>query len=232
MARTRWPPICETPASCPGQADRTGSAGGCLKTTGTRPTGQCQDNQAASGLIAGQTGSQRRPYARTHAKPRKQGRKLYPHPPCRLFACSSRWLRSGTGAQIILLCAVTTAARACRPASDDDLPLPQVDVARLGVLRVVADRGQPRAGCPVAARRRPGGRPGLGPSPPGLTAADSKCMGARGWTAVAENHRDGDQSNGSNKPDQDYGSLQATTVVQRLSAASAIAAPVWRVAQR
>jgi len=30
MARTRWPPICETPASCPGQADRTGSAGGCL----------------------------------------------------------------------------------------------------------------------------------------------------------------------------------------------------------
>jgi len=30
MARTRWPPTCETPASCPGQADRTGSAGGCL----------------------------------------------------------------------------------------------------------------------------------------------------------------------------------------------------------
>src|SRR5262249_59394628 len=32
--RTRWPPICETPASCPGQADRTGSAGGCLKRPG------------------------------------------------------------------------------------------------------------------------------------------------------------------------------------------------------
>ncbi len=30
MARTRWPPICETPASGTGQADRTGSAGGCL----------------------------------------------------------------------------------------------------------------------------------------------------------------------------------------------------------
>src|ERR1700745_378044 len=30
MARTRWPPICETPASCPGQADRPGGAGGCL----------------------------------------------------------------------------------------------------------------------------------------------------------------------------------------------------------
>ena len=28
---------------------------------------------------------------------------------------SSRCLRSGTGAQIILLCAATTAARACRP---------------------------------------------------------------------------------------------------------------------
>jgi hypothetical protein len=36
-----------------------------------------------------------------------------------------------------------------------------------GVLRVVADRGQPRAGCPVAARRLPGGRPSRGPSAPG-----------------------------------------------------------------
>jgi len=118
------------------------------------------------------------------------------------------------------------------PASDDDLPLPQVDVARLGVLRVVADRGWPRAGCPVAPRRRPGGRPGFGPSPPGLTAADSKCMGARGWTAVAENHRDGDQSDGGEKPGQDRGSLQAATAVRRFSAAPARAAAVRRVAQR
>jgi len=37
--------------------------------------------------------------ARTTAKPRKQGRKLYPHPPCRIRACDSskcrsRWWRS------------------------------------------------------------------------------------------------------------------------------------------
>jgi hypothetical protein len=67
---------------------------------------------------------------------------------------------------------------------------------------------------------------------PGADPADSKCTGARCRTTVAENHRDGDQGNGSDKPDQDYGSLQAATVVRRLSAASAMAAPVWRVAQR
>jgi len=54
------------------------------------------------------------------------------------------------------------------PASDDDLLLPQVDVATVRVLWVVADHGQlPRAGCSVAARRRSGGRPGRGHSPRG-----------------------------------------------------------------
>ena len=74
MARTRRPPICETPASRPGQADRTGSAGSCLKTTGTRPTGRSQDNHHG---VRPDNRSDRvpaRPYARSHAKPRKQGR--------------------------------------------------------------------------------------------------------------------------------------------------------------
>src|SRR5215472_14142436 len=117
------------------------------------------------------------------------------------------------------------------PASDDDLPLPQVDVAMLGVLRVVADRGQPRAGCPVAASAS-WWPPRPRPFAPGLTAADSKCVGARGRTAVAENHRDGDDSDGGEKPGQDRGSLQAATAVRRFSAAPARAAAVRRAAQR
>ena len=56
----------------PGRSDR--QRRWVPETTGTRPTGRYQDNQAASDRIAGQTGSQRRPYARSHAKPRKQGR--------------------------------------------------------------------------------------------------------------------------------------------------------------
>ena len=36
-----------------------------------------------------------RPYARTHVKPRKQGRKLYPHPPCRIGAADSLPSRMG-----------------------------------------------------------------------------------------------------------------------------------------
>jgi hypothetical protein len=90
-----------------------------------------------------------------------------------------------------------------------------------GVLRVVADRGQPRAGCPVAARRGSWWPPRPRPFAQGLTAADSECMGACGRTAVAENHRDGDQSDGSEKPGQDRGSLQAATAVRRFSAAPA-----------
>src|ERR1700745_1146614 len=83
--------------------------------------------------------------------------------------------------------------------------------------------------------RMPGGRapaawwpPRPRPFAPGLTAADSKCMGARGRTAVAENHRDGDQSDGGEKPGQDRGSLQAATAVRRFSAASARAVAVRR----
>jgi hypothetical protein len=34
MARTRWPSDLGTPASSPGRADQTGSAGGCQKTWG------------------------------------------------------------------------------------------------------------------------------------------------------------------------------------------------------
>jgi hypothetical protein len=121
--RTRWPLICETPASCPGQADRTGSAGGCLNTTRTQPTGRYQDNpHTASGRITGQTGSQPRPYARNHPKPRKQGRKLYSHPPCRFSTPWSLSRLSTCCAQIILSWTDRVSPATLTPASDNAGP--------------------------------------------------------------------------------------------------------------
>ena len=70
------------------------------------------------------------------------------------------------------------------------------------------------------------------PAALGLSKDPFHMHGARGRTAVAENHRDGDQSDGGEKPGQDRGSLQAATAVRRFSAAPARAAAVRRVAQR
>src|SRR5215471_12463302 len=55
MARTRWPPDLATPASGPGQADQTGSAGGCQKEPGP---GRQVDPKTTSGVsrLAGQAG--------------------------------------------------------------------------------------------------------------------------------------------------------------------------------
>ena len=48
MARTRWPSDLATPASCPGQADQTGSAGGCQKTWGPADRSSRRTARAAS----------------------------------------------------------------------------------------------------------------------------------------------------------------------------------------
>ncbi len=84
MARTRWPPACETPASCPGQADRTGRAGGCQRLGPGRQAG-IKTTRTASRRKAGQTGSERS-YART---PQNRGStaKHYPHPPA--YRCAA-----------------------------------------------------------------------------------------------------------------------------------------------
>ena len=52
---------------------------------GPRPTDRFARQPAGVSRFAGQAGTQARPYARTTANQRKQGRKHYPHPPCRLF---------------------------------------------------------------------------------------------------------------------------------------------------
>jgi hypothetical protein len=71
------------------------------ETTGTRPAGRYQDNLAASSRIAGQTGSQPGPYARSHANPRKQGRSSIHILPADYFHGALRrefiafWLASG-----------------------------------------------------------------------------------------------------------------------------------------
>ena len=48
MARTRWPPDPENPGLFPGQADQTGSAGGCHKTWDPADRSIPKDNTPAS----------------------------------------------------------------------------------------------------------------------------------------------------------------------------------------
>jgi hypothetical protein len=93
MARTRWPSDLGTPASCPGQADQTGSAGGCLKNLGPGRQGDLKTARAApadSEVRPGPRPPTLRPHQpkTTEAGPEaeKQGRKHYPHPPCRIPA--------------------------------------------------------------------------------------------------------------------------------------------------
>src|SRR6516165_511660 len=55
MARTRWPSDLGTPASSPGQADQTGSAGGCQKNLGAADRSFPKTTSGVSRL-AGQAG--------------------------------------------------------------------------------------------------------------------------------------------------------------------------------
>jgi hypothetical protein len=108
MARTRWSSELRIPASCPGQADQTGSAGSCLKTW-ARPTdrfaGQPERRQPIrrSGRDPGP-----RPYAHTTAKQRMQGRKHYPHPPCRFRIRNCCAVDSPESTPILQICAIAT----------------------------------------------------------------------------------------------------------------------------
>ena len=84
MARTRWPTDLGTPASSQARQIRPAAPVGAMKP-GTRPTdrfaGQPERRQPnrRSGRDPGP-----RPYAHARSKPGKQGRKHYPHPPCRI----------------------------------------------------------------------------------------------------------------------------------------------------
>ncbi len=73
------------PGLFPGQADQTGSAGGCPGTLDPGRQIVSQDNPNGVSRIGGQAGTQRPltlPRART--KPGTQGRGPYPHSPCRI----------------------------------------------------------------------------------------------------------------------------------------------------
>ena len=105
MARTRWPSDLATPASCPGQADQTGSAGGCQKTWGPADRSSRRTARAASAESEDRPAPRPRPYAHTTAKPRKQGRKHCPHSPCRIFVSDGRADRLPERLRIIRFCA-------------------------------------------------------------------------------------------------------------------------------
>jgi hypothetical protein len=65
------------------------------------------------------------------------------------------------------------------------------------------------------------GEPATSLDPGRLTCADSECVGAWGWPAAAEEHRDGDHGDGGEKPGQHRGSLQAAVAMRRLYPAQA-----------
>jgi hypothetical protein len=98
VARTRWPSDLRTPASCTGQADQTGSAGGYQ---GLGPADRSISRQPERRRPIRRSGQDPglRPYARTRPKPRKQGRKHNPHPPCRLCAACQWLVRRSRAAQ-------------------------------------------------------------------------------------------------------------------------------------
>jgi len=74
MARTRWPSDLGTPASCPGQADQTGSAGGCQELG---PADKSISRQPERRRPIRRSGRDPGPwpYAHTRPKPRRHGRK-------------------------------------------------------------------------------------------------------------------------------------------------------------
>ena len=92
---------CDTPASCPGQADQTGRAGGCLKTWGPAGRSFCRTTRAASADSEARPGPSAPDPTPAPAQNRgsragsrkagpeagKQDQKHYPHPPCRIFIC-------------------------------------------------------------------------------------------------------------------------------------------------
>jgi hypothetical protein len=63
---------CETPAACPGQADQTGIAGGCLKTWDPGRQVDLKTARAASADSEVRPGPRPRPYARI--RPNRGGR--------------------------------------------------------------------------------------------------------------------------------------------------------------
>src|ERR1043166_9455821 len=73
MARTCWPSDLGTPASCPGQADQTGSAGRCQKNLGPADRSFPKTTSGVSRL-AGQAGPRPPTLRPTDPKLRKQGR--------------------------------------------------------------------------------------------------------------------------------------------------------------
>src|SRR6516162_2498577 len=84
MARTRWPPGPVNPGLCTGQADQTGSAGGCQsRGPADKAVSRQPETASADSEVRPDPGPTLRPH---HRKTAEAGPKHYPHPPCRLFA--------------------------------------------------------------------------------------------------------------------------------------------------
>src|SRR5262249_32756232 len=101
MARTRWPPGPVNPGLCTGQADQTGSAGGCQsRGPADRSLSRQPEKASADSEVRPDPGPTLRPH---HRKTTQAGPKHYPHPSCRLFVADARTDPVGDRVQIIQL---------------------------------------------------------------------------------------------------------------------------------
>lgn len=146
MARTRWPSDLGSLASCTGQADQAGSAGGCQ---GLGPADRSISGQPERHRPIRRSGRDPglRPYARTRPKPPKQGRKHNPHPPCRLRILNASGSCTDADAQMSQICALRVPVN-FRPSPSGGGWLPSA--ASGGELGPVRPRG---AACALASPR-------------------------------------------------------------------------------
>src|SRR5690242_3487802 len=95
---------CDTPASSQARQIRPAAPVGALKTWGPADKSLSRQPERRRPIRRSGRDPGPRRYARTGAKPRKQGRgrEHYPHPPCRLFAALSARASVRHQAQIVL----------------------------------------------------------------------------------------------------------------------------------
>jgi hypothetical protein len=92
---------CRGRAGAPGSSPRRHASPCAWQCWRSSPEGRAHParNIMPGGMRVGRARQPRPPCARARTRTRKQGRKLYPHPPCRIRACDSskcrsRWWRS------------------------------------------------------------------------------------------------------------------------------------------
>jgi len=116
MARTRWPSDLGTPASSPGRADQTGSAGGCHKNLGPGRQIVSQDSTSASAESEVRPGPRTLTLRPRQIKAREAGPEALPTLSlpnlAQVLSCGLRWPASRRSANSVCAGALSV----CEPA--------------------------------------------------------------------------------------------------------------------